>query len=51
MQPRDGMCPMCEWMMGWGWGAMLIMAVLGLLAIGLIGWAVYRLGRHAARKE
>ena len=44
--PQDGaVCPMCEWMMGLGWGAMLIMALFWIALIALVAWAVYRIAR------
>lgn len=45
MQQSDGVCPMCDWMMGWGWGTMFLVALLWLAAIGFVAWALYRFAR------
>lgn len=45
MRSGDAVCPMCEWMMGWGWGTMLLVALFWVAVIGLIVWALYRYAR------
>ena len=42
MPQGDGVCPMCEWMMGWGWGMMLLFALFWIAVIALLGWLLYR---------
>lgn len=42
MPQSDAMCPMCEWMMGWGWGVMLLFALFWIAVIALVGWLIYR---------
>lgn len=42
MPQGDATCPMCEWMMGWGWGMMLLFALFWVAVIGLVGWLIYR---------
>lgn len=44
--PQDGaVCPMCEWMMGWGWGGMLLMGLFWIALIALVAWAAYRIAK------
>ena len=44
--PQDnGFCPMCDWMLGWGWGMMLLVALFWIAVIALVVWAVYRFTR------
>lgn len=45
MPQRDAVCPMCEWMMGWGWGMMLLFALFWIAVIALVGWLLYRFMR------
>ena len=41
--PQDnGFCPMCDWMLGGGWGMMLLVALFWIAVIALVIWAVYR---------
>ena len=42
MPQGDAVCPMCEWMMGWGWGMMLLFALFWIAVIALLGWLLYR---------
>ena len=42
MPQGDAVCPMCEWMMGGGWGMMLLFAFFSVAVIALVGWLIYR---------
>lgn len=49
MPQNDGFCPMCDWMLGWGWGMMLLVMLFWVAVIGLVAWAVYRFARGRGR--
>lgn len=50
MRQGDTICPMCGWMMEWGWGMMMLFALFCVAVIALVGWLIYRLmkGRHSS---
>lgn len=42
---QQGSCPMCDMMMSWGWGGMLLVALFWIVVLAAAVWLIARLVR------